>query len=60
MTRPATDHRLLFAGEVDRLYRRRRGATSADVAAGKLRAQRRGRYTLVSAKRAEELYGVAK
>lgn len=52
------DVRLITCAEADRIYRRREGTTKDLVRAGLLKAQRRGRITYVSAKRAEELLGL--
>lgn len=54
----ARDRRVLTSGEVERLYRKRHGTVAADHRAGVIRGRRAGRALLVSAKQAEELYGV--
>lgn len=52
------DARLLTCREVGRMYRVDRAAVSAAAAARQIPSVRRGRAIYVSAKRAEELWGV--
>lgn len=52
------DRRVLTLSEVEALYRLRHGTATADYKAKKLPGRAKGRAILVSAKRAEELYGV--
>ena len=49
---------LLSCREVDAAYRLRHGTAANDWRAKRLPGQRRGKGIYVSAKRAEELYGV--
>ena len=51
------DRRVLSLAEVERAYRLRHGTAGEDFRAGKLPGRKRGRAIIVSAKRAEELYG---
>lgn len=53
------DVRLRTLAEVERIYRLRHGTAGDAWRAGKLPGKRRGNRVLVSAKRAEELYGVS-
>jgi hypothetical protein len=53
-----TDQRLLSCRQVDALYRMRSGTAAADYHAKRLPGKPRGRAIFVSAKRADELYGV--
>lgn len=57
MATATKDPRLLYAREADRLYRLRSGTVADAYRAGKIPGRRRGNKTLVSAKRAEELWG---
>lgn len=52
------DHRLLFAREADRMYRKRNGTCRRLWEQKKLPGRMEGRFLLVSAKRVEELLGV--
>ena len=52
------DVRLLTCREADRIYRMRKGTASAHFKAGKIRGRRTRKSILISAKRAEELWGV--
>ena len=54
----AIDQRLLSCRQVDALYRMRSGTAAADYHAKRLPGKPRGRAIYVSAKRADELYGV--
>lgn len=49
---------LLTCREADRLYRLRHGTSAAAFRAGRLPGKVRGRAILVSAKRADELFGL--
>lgn len=53
-----TDRRLLTCRECDRLYRRRKGTAAAAWKARQLPGRAVGNRIYVSAKRAEELFGV--
>lgn len=50
--------RLLTCREVDRLYRCQKGTAAKAFHAGLLPGRKRGRAILVSAKRADELFGL--
>ncbi len=50
-------HRLLYAGEADRLYRLRHGTVIAAYRNKRIPGRATTRGILVSAKRAEELWG---
>lgn len=50
--------RLLSCREVARIYRKSKATPLADWRSGKLPGKRRGKTIWVSAKRAEEIYGV--
>jgi hypothetical protein len=52
------DARLLTCREADRFYRRANGTASQAWKRGLLPGRREGKRILVSAKRAEELWGV--
>lgn len=53
-----TDARLLYAREADRSFRLRNGTAANAYRAGQIPGRVRGRRVLISAKRAEELWGV--
>ena len=53
-----TDRRLLFAREADRAYRLRNGTAAAAYRSGQIPGRVAGRKILISAKRADELWGV--
>lgn len=50
--------KLISCREADRMYRMRNGTAAAAAKANQIPSRRRGRAILISAKRADELWGV--